>query len=277
MFKHQPLAPYETLITKAKAFYAKANNAYAFTIPVLGAGMLAQANEYNNQAEIKTLYTDAVAGLETALATEAMKDSRKAWLLGRLAQSAAQMNIQNKVSETTSAIDDLLKDASLDAYGTWAIGYIAGLDKAQCDAKKELCTQGAMALTEKYNSIELAGKEKDAARSDALWAWVMIVQAAAHAPDSALYEKCWQHITPLLDQGGIPIDDFNAWGSGILYFAAIKMEDKARFETIKHTFQNALEKTPSAEDRFLAELNQFLAHEHVEKLQADNAFKVKFG
>lgn len=161
------------------------------------------------------LHTDYIKNLKDIKShlSKARDNSNKAWMLGRIALSASQMDDKATVASTLIPLKSILKNSEVekDAYYAWALGYIAAIDTREYEEHK----------TEMLSVTDhLARLNKSP--SDVLWAYVIDLQAAATAKDKNCFGETLEKIKTFVEKemvtdalSVIPQEDWRAWALGI--------------------------------------------------------------
>lgn len=229
---------------------SKEVDAYSVSMPLLVSAQLG-----NNQQYIKStvLMSKAIDSMND--------DPFKAWIYGRIIFAAHSMKDPYTEASTKRKLDilleKLLKDDTtcLDRFKNWSLGYIAALNKEEFVKAKEPMISGANHLSDTYvkvNASDVSKEKKQEVRSDALWAWVMITQAAANAQDKEVYENAITQILSITKQSSLSnalskgllrtaaSNDYPAWAIGIVRLAAQTIGDNDRFEELGATLENSI-------------------------------------
>lgn len=185
----------------------------------------------------------------------------KAWLYGRILFAAH--SIKDKQTETKTKtnldllLDNLVKNNStgLDRFTVWSRAYLAALDKVTFTKEREPMVLGANYLTDAYlkmNASNESNEKKQESRSDALWAWVMIAQAAANAHEKVVYENAITQMMRISNQSSIgdalskgllrtsASNDYPAWALGIVRMASQTMGDEALYAALEPVLQTSI-------------------------------------
>ncbi|MEO8402162.1 MAG: hypothetical protein ABI597_10275 [Gammaproteobacteria bacterium] len=194
------------------------------------------------------------------------KKSFKAWMLGRVLLAADLMNDKTAVEKICEELKALLKDKDMskDRLSAWAIAYLAGLNNAEYTNEKENMIDASHALTKEF--IE----GKNTSTTDAMWAWVMSLQAAANANDRETYDLCLQQMLELTHENsivaaiskGLKKDDYPAWALSIVSLAATNMKEEALFQSLQQPLSDAIQSSKDAghsQDMMLAKVNMEVA------------------
>lgn len=205
----------------------------------------------------------------------------QAWLYGRILFAAYSFGDESTVSQTRHILRVLLKNdgTNLSKFTTWALGYMAALGKMEYSQAKESMVKAATYLTQQYfkvNATSVSNEQKQEARSDSLWAWIMIIQAAANADDKVLYQHSLDQMMVITKQPSISqaitkgllrtyaSSDYPAWAIAIIRLATQKMADKIRFDALEMPLANAIREAKSSDQIYellLAKVNAQLAVE----------------
>ena len=181
----------------------------------------------------------------------------KAWMWGRILLSADQMLDVAHVVEAQEKITTLLKsetthDQNL-AFYTWARAYLASLDDENYQTQRDAMIRGATDLTDKYNVTHAHGD-----LSNAVWAWVMNLQAAARNQDHATYELIKSKLLEISDSDSLSAclqqtllrtadsNDYPAWALVIVKKAAVNMGDEALATALREPVAAAIQAAKNA-------------------------------
>lgn len=247
-------------------------DAYSLSMPLLVSAQLGN----------RKLYTKASI-LMTKVMSTMKEDPFKAWIYGRMLLAAH--NIKDSYAETrikrtlTNLVEYLLKDEAtrLDRFTTWLLGYLAAVSKKEFIKVREPMLEGARHQTENYLKIKsstASEEEKQGVRSDALWSWIMIAQAAANADEKEDYEDAITQMLIIADQSLISdalstgllrtaaSNDYPAWAMAIIRMAAQTIGDNDRFEELAMPLKKSINEAKSAgklQEFLLASVNEELA------------------
>ncbi len=254
-------------------------DAYAASLPLIASAELGDQSRY---IIMLAKMLEQLEVLDKSSEKNWMQNnSFKAWMWGRILLAADSMNDIATVNKAKDVLKELLK-ADLTpqdnfAFYTWAWGYRAALDQKQYANSKKRMLNDAVTLTEKYNL-----SRDDAMLSDALWAWVMNLQAAAFAEDQETYQWIKEQIkivcgketvTAALEEGllrTLESNDYPAWAMAKIRYAAIVMNDHELYQEIESALTASLDgaKNGNAQAEYaLAVLDNQLAIEAAQKLK----------
>lgn len=223
-----------------------ANNPYAASLPLIASATLGDRNRYERTL---TLMMDQINDLEVSpdkFDTWMRSSSFKAWMWGRVLLAAKSMN-DDKTMKTANEklvqyLAGTMNQNDNPAFFTWTWGYRAALNQAEYQNSVGKMMQGAAQLSTKYK----ADPSNHDALSDALWAWVMNLSAAANAHDQERYETIKQQIIILTIKNSISdalefgllrteqSNDYPAWALAKVRLAAAIMKDREVFQDIDH-------------------------------------------
>lgn len=224
-----------------------ANNPYAASLPLIAGATLGDSNRYTRTL---TRMLDQMKALEESpdkFDSWMHSNSFKAWMWGRVLLAAKSMNddktIKTANEKLTQYLDGPMNQNDNPAFFTWAWGYRAALNQSEYQNSVGKMMQGAVQLSAKCK----AEPSNHDALSDALWAWVMNISAAANAHDQARYETIKQQIIALTGKNSISgalefgllrteqSNDYPAWALAKVRLAAAIMTDRDVFQEIDHT------------------------------------------
>jgi len=245
----------------------QANDGYSLSIPLLASGLLGDLNRFNTCSK-KMIYE----------LNKLKDDGFKVWLYGRLLLSAGNIRSQEITNQAKNYIlhylDNNINDRT--AFLTWAIGYIAAFDKYYFDLYKSRL----IALSNGLNTLYLTNRnihtnpnKIQSDLSDAIWAWIMVLQAAAFSSDKTTYDFVINEIKTLSNQSSLAnalensllrtqaSNDYPAWGLAIAAFSAASINDEANFEQLCSSTSESLKGTIQAthEEAILAKLTLAMA------------------
>lgn len=248
-------------------------DAYLLSVPLLASAQRQDAKRY---PEIHLAMREALNQLPSS--------SFKAWLIGRDLFAAQCMKRTEAVKEITKELKTLLateKKPTADEFYAWSLGYLS-LNKDEYDAKQ--MQDANRDVTDQYDAelkkiTDHDEKKTKSALSNALWAWVMTVQAAANKPDQETFNdacKAIKTLTHAKTMGkalqGIPATDFRAWAMSAVSLAAVRIQkDHPVYGELKKSLEEAMQeakntqtetKKPSA-DLMLARVNVALANDYL--------------
>jgi hypothetical protein len=213
-------------------------------------------------------------------------NSFKAWMWGRMLLAADSVNDANTVIKSQARLQALLKENSTTndnfAFFTWAWGYRAAYDKKEYDISKKRMLDDALRLTTIFNESNEHG-----ALSDALWAWVMNLQAAAYAGDQSSYK--WikeqmklitrtESVSLALEKGLLRTtesNDYPAWAMAKVRCAAIIAGDKELYREIESTVIssiNSAQKANAMAEYVLSVLDNQLAIYTIQNFQVEKKY-----
>jgi hypothetical protein len=154
------------------------NDAYSLSIPLIASA----------QQGDKKIYVAVLKKIQTAL-NKMPNDYFKAWILGRVLLAADSMVDKATLAMTKFQLKLILAVpfnktfADIDyAFYAWALGYLALLDKHEYKIIHSQLLESAQNLTMVYYQTQTHD-----ALSNAVWAWVLDLQAASYANDKTTY------------------------------------------------------------------------------------------
>lgn len=140
------------------------------------------------------------------------------------------------------------------------------LTNAYKDKASSLKSAPTMTEKDKNNLQEM--------RSNALWAWIMDLQAAANAQDKENYDDILLHMKNMTDQPDIKSalshgllrtaasNDYPAWAISIVQSAAVKMGDEKLYKELEFPLETSIQDAKTSKEtaeETLARVNQVLA------------------
>lgn len=249
----------------------QATDSYSASIPLLACGLLGD----------KARFIDSLNKINLYLKNEP-DNGFKAWLYGRILLSAQSIENEQAMIETKSFLINYFatKKEDKSACATWAMGYLAAFDQDSFEEYKDQLTAYSKELTAKYflnksengnNPDKIDQIQSDL--SDAVWAWVMFLQAAAFSSDKVTYEKIIYEIKNITKQDSLAetlescllrtkaSNDYPAWALGIVALSAASMSDDINFEQLKNAASESLKIAVQVktEEAVLGELTLALA------------------
>ncbi len=237
---------------------------------ILKTSVVLYASSLLNDSEI---YAKALSEINAQLEKEP-HNSRKAWMLGRLLLAKKNKidhmkgemkdktvdeetrleleKLEKDIEATRNQLKNLLNsDIANDKMRAWALGYLAALDLEEYQINKEEMIKAANALTES---------------SDALWADVMNLQAAARAHDEPTFELILKQMQQFTGKetvaealAQIPADDWRAWAMGMVSESAALMGDVKLYQELNQPLSAATHEAVSKESTANAMLAQISA------------------
>lgn len=273
----------DTLYSDAKKYAEKKDAEPKMVAYYLCMPFYASAQTYSSTQveEYKNLYYQIKADLLQAL-DKTDDSSFKAWMLGRVILAAKLMNDNETLNfwlpKMKAILEKCVKDNTKDEFTAWAWGYLAALDKKEYKAAKKEMLIEAQDLTKLYHKLYqeqqqnvLEGKsldEKDeaklqAALSNALWAHVMNLQAAAKDKDGLTFRMILLEIKQIKGSNSVAealtkgllrtaaSNDYPAWAIGIVRLAAETLPDKELFNELEEPLKKAIHE--AIRDKYFAE------------------------
>jgi|GEM_PF-2869753 len=259
----------DQLYNQAKA----KKDAYALSMPLLASAQIGDINTY--QAILSSMQ-EALRQIPENYA----KSSYKAWLTSRVAFAAYSIGDRHTAEIMIQRTHKLLKQYAMapDAFSTWALGYLATGNKQQYTVLRHRLFSASETLSQTYEHAlhdpEQSILEKQALRSNAIWAWICTLQAAAYARDVTGYQSSLKQIKKITAQSTIAegllkslshtksLNDYPAWAISIVRLSAVLAHDRQTADTLINPLQNALTEARSlnaTSEIVLAETNNALA------------------
>lgn len=224
-----------------------ANNPYAVSLPLIASATLGDSIRY---ARTLALMMDQINALDVSpekFDSWMRSNSFKAWMWGRILLAANSIDDVKTVDVAKEQLSKLLQEPLTTndnaAFFVWAWGYRAALNQTEYQNSVDRMMDGAAQLSTKYK----AEPSNHDALSDALWAWVMNLSAAANAHDQERYETIKQQIMMLTGKNSISdalelgllrteqSNDYPAWALAKVRLAAAIMKDREVFQDIDRT------------------------------------------
>lgn len=234
-----------------------ANNPYAASLPMMMSAQLGDKDRYdktNNQFLSELNNKDHYESW--------MKlDSFAAWMWGRELLSADAMGDEKNVAVAKNQLNIFLKKKDNLAFAAWGEGYYAAFDKKAYEREaKNMMTDTDALIAASFND-----KSNHAALSDALWACVMDIQAAANAAATLQYEQLKEKIilvagaksvSDSLSKGllrAASSNDYPAWAMAIVRRAAAVMGDKDLYNELNAPLLASIKGAKNAGEKAQAE------------------------
>lgn len=273
----------QLIIEKISELNARVSNAYNASLPLMASAELGNNQLYSSSLDVirkQLSLLDEPAAPDSSI--DWMKNnSFKAWMWGRILLSAKAMNDQPTLEASAKKLVGYLgeKPTPQDnlAFSAWARGYLAALDHKNYDAQRQALEDEGDALSAIYAS---SVKQDDL--SNALWAWVMDIQAAALANDADFYNaikgKMMQvtgqdSVSGALENGLICTEkssDYPAWAMAKVRLAAAMMHDESLVGELENPVQRAIVKANESKqiaEATLAQLDERSADQMIERPQ----------
>jgi hypothetical protein len=258
VYAHTHLSDHSPALYKeANTLYVHSQkDAYQLSMPLMAAGMIGDRGlykviEHYMNFEIKKLKEE---------------DPYTDWLRGRILLADVSMN--GKITRNDMLIP-LQRHVEFSKTTTnfmaWAAGYLGAVDYNYRDKMLEI--------------VEALSADKSVSKSDKLWAWVLVLQAAANAQDKGTYLKTLDKISMIAgkkDVGDALLDglkrtadssDYPAWALGIARLASANIGDSTYFNGLEKAM-NASMKGAQGAEKLLAEVNNQKAIERNKDLLA---------
>lgn len=232
--------------TRIDHLLQSANSCYELSIPLLASGLLSDKARF-----------DLCLGKLKPKLEKLENNGFKAWLYGRILLSAKNVNHSSAIQEAKKHIETYLNNNNdLDACGIWSMGYLAALDKKSYAIYKDGLSSSNLQLADKYNSAKLKSELPSQALqnnlSDAIWAMIMNLQAAAQAADKPSYDLIIEQLKNITEQSNLTSalecglirtsasNDYPAWALSIAAYSCAVINDEENFQDlIIHTTTSA--------------------------------------
>lgn len=180
---------------------AVAQDPYTASLPLLISAKLGSETYSQVLAQMLRLLNEHNTAPEKFPAWQ-RSNSFKAWMWGRVLLAADAMNDAEIVTlakdQLTGLLNQRRSDSDQGAFFAWAWGYRAALSSSEYQACKDIMMQEARVLTQQYKSLLQDPESKPdavhASLSNAMWAWVMNIQAAAIDGDQDIYDEIKRQI-----------------------------------------------------------------------------------
>ncbi len=224
-----------------------ANDPYAASLPMIMSAELGDAKGYQANSAQMLKMLEMLESKPEMFPQWMQSNSFKAWMWGRVLLAADSINDVGRVSMAQNKLSTLLNgkitDKDSSAFFTWAWGYRAALNPSEYqNAGKDKMMEGARQLTTDYKN---SGSHDQL--SNALWAWVMNIQAAARAGDRKTYENIKNEMKRTAGTDSVSValetgllrtadsNDYPAWAMAIVRRSAAAMGDAQLFQEIGAT------------------------------------------
>lgn len=228
------------LVKNINQLIANTSNACNASLPLMAAAELSDEALYkislnNIRDQLTALDNDTTNDQSIAW----MKNNAfKAWMWGRVLLSAKNMDDKEALGEAQDKLDDLLKaERTADdnpAFIAWARAYLAAFNVQCFNAENSTMLTEGDALSRLYLT---SNKHDDL--SNALWVWVMDIQAAALANNAQAYETIKTKMKAVASSSSVASalsegltrtessNDYPAWAMAKVMLAAAHMGDEA--------------------------------------------------
>lgn len=233
-----------------------AKDPYAVSFPLIASAEIGDKTQYTvilaDMLKALDRLDNTDQGAADADAVKWMQNNAfKAWMWGRILLSADSIGDVDTVKKAQEKLKELLKKVTANgdrAFFTWAWGYRAALNQEEYAISKESMIDDAVLLTKVYKA---SGGDHDLL-SDALWAWVMSLQAAANAQDQELYDQIKEQIKWIMGVNSVAqalekgllrtaqFNDYPAWAMAKTRYAAMVINDKALYQEIENPVTNSM-------------------------------------
>lgn len=220
------------------------NDAYLLSIPLIASA----------QQGDKKIYATVLEKIQIAL-NKMPNDYFKAWILGRVLLAADSMGDKPTLAMMKSQLKLILAVpfnkpfADIDyAFYAWAFGYLALLNKHEYKIIQSQLLESAQNLTTVYYQTRTHD-----ALSNAVWAWVLDLQAASYANDKPTYFYILNQIKLITNKSTInealtdafvrtdTSSDYPAWGMGIVKLSASTIQDQLLHNELKSALKLSID------------------------------------
>lgn len=221
------------------------NDAYLLSIPLIASA----------QQGDKKIYATVLEKIQIAL-NKMPDDYFKAWILGRVLLAADSIGDKATLVVTQSQLKLILavpmKKSFSDidyAFYTWALGYLALSSQHEYKMIQSQILESAQNLTTAYYQTRTHD-----ALSNAIWAWVLNLQAASYANDKPIYYYILNQIKLITNKGTVSealsyafirtetSSDYPAWGMGIVGLSASTVKDQLLHNELKPELKRSIYK-----------------------------------
>lgn len=254
-------------------------DAYPLSLPLLISAQLGN----------KILYLQSLIRMNQAM-KQLDPEPFKAWMYGRMLFAAHSIKDQRRETEISFALKTLISNLTkedstrLDRFTTWSLGYYAALSKANFNETKDLLNDGGNYLTTQYFKTLSSGasiEKVQESRSDALWAWVLILQAAANGADEDVYNYAVEQILEITKKATLgqaltvgllrtaASNDYPAWALGIAAISAQTIENKDQYDEALSQLNTSIDEAKKGNnlpEALLALVNRELAIERMDAM-----------
>lgn len=221
---------------------------YSLSIPMIGDAELGTADYPFTQGRMVWSLEHPDSPLQKDVPSWMRTNSFKAWMWGRVLLAADSVNDTTTINKALANLRILLDDTQPTAtdnpaFYTWAWAYRAAYNQQEYAISKDKMLQGAYKLDN---------------LSDALWAWVMNLQAAAYAHDLATYETCKQQIISVAHTATVSqaltkgllrtaaSNDYPAWAMAKVRYAARVVGDEALYAELESSLNASIREAKKA-------------------------------
>lgn len=279
--KNQDYKDRLAISTAIDGLYAAAKgDPYQLSMPLLASA------QQGNLAQYRKILPQMKKALKN-ISEDGKQNAYKAWLMGRVILAADSIDDQatlfgnHSEAGMITQLETILKDPATtqDCFSAWAFAYLAAVNSQIYGQVRDKMLSYTVALTHAYRNKLIHREEQDKSdiqslRSNALWAQVMVLQAAANANDKTTYDQTSQQIKMLvgkptvseaLSQGLLRTSDSNdypAWAMGIVRASAATIGDEAIYKELAKPLANSIHDANEAHakaEAILARLNEILA------------------
>jgi hypothetical protein len=214
-----------------------AANPYTASLPLIASAGLGDQVRYNTSRTQMLSFLDQLDKNPNTYPTWMQNDAFKAWMWGRILLAADTMGDKATAKDCAALIKLISEDSAKKdnfAFYTWAQGYYAAFNQSTYESIRQNMLDNATLLSKNITDHD--------ALSNALWAWVMNLSAAANATHQADYEFCKTQITTLTKTQSVSkaleqvllrtadSNDYPAWALAKVQLAAAIMGDKTLYQ-----------------------------------------------
>jgi len=229
-----------------------AKDSYSASLPLMASASTGDKTRYTITLANMLNALDSLDNTSEDTSKWMQNNSFKAWMWGRIVLAADSMGDSPTVIKAQKKLEEFLAKNFADndsfAFFTWAWGYHAAINQKEYQISKKIMLEGAMTLTKKYNA-----SGNHAMLSDALWAWVMNLQAAAYVADQKSYDWIKEQIKSIAGKNSVTLslekgllrtaqsNDYPAWAMAKVRYAAIVINDKELYQEIETSLLGSID------------------------------------
>jgi hypothetical protein len=254
--------------------YEPKYHAYYLSMPLLTAAFL------NNELLYKRVLTEIVPVLDNI-----QDPAWKAWLEGRVLIAAKQIHDTGTYDSALLVTKSLLPDKGTEEneFTAWAWGYLASASNDEFNAARNKLLAEGNKLSDLFHAINQnpasTDVQKQAALSNALWVWVMNIQAVANADKSkdneAFYHQCLNSLKSLTGENTVEdalsrgllrteaSNDYPAWAMAIVRLSAALMKDHDLYNKLDATLAQSIDSAVDPYEKMLGQVyNEAAINQH---------------
>lgn len=256
------------------------DDAYLLSMPLLTSAILSDKEHYQ-----KVLHDMTHAMQKNP--PEKNQYSFYAWLYGRVLLASLHIDDGETIANTQKQLKTLLQNENTakDRFSAWALGYLATLNTHEYSRLRMDMREAGDLLTTYYFEIRDDKKSHtdkiQEARSDALWAWVMFLQAAAIYDDYAFYQYSLEQMKRISNESQVSLalakgllrtsasNDYPAWAMAMTRLAAVTIADQTLYAELEKPLLKSIDDAKLAQAKaevILAQVNNQLAMDRYQLL-----------